>query len=226
MKWFLGIGIVGALAIAPIFYSLAYLNLGTALFIQYAATVIVSYVLGVMLLREKLTKVNYAAFFLALAGLLLVYWGDISINRLVPVLAAFAGGAFFSVYFVFSKKIPQYSSIQVNTFAYTLGVIVNLLISVLLRENFDFNFISSAWAANVGYGIAGFLGSGLTIYGFKYIEANKGSIVLLSEILFGILFGFFLFREMLSAVAVLGGLLIIFSIVLPNLNSKLNSGRL
>src|SRR5574340_855623 len=39
IKWYIVMGIVGALALAPTFYSLANLNIGTALFIQYAATV-------------------------------------------------------------------------------------------------------------------------------------------------------------------------------------------
>ncbi len=216
IKWFLIVSIIGSLAIAPIFYSLAYLNLGTALFIQYAATVITSYILGVLLLKEKLTGISYITFFLAIFGLLLVYWGDISLNKPLPVIASFIGGAFFSIYFVVSKKISQYSSIQINTLAYIFAFVINLVISMILREGYNFNFNSTAWASNIGYGVAGFLGSGLTIYGFKYIDANKGSIVLLTEILFGILFGMFLFKEYLGPVAILGGFFIILSIILPN----------
>ena len=37
IKWYLIIGIIGALAIAPTYYSLAYLNIGTALFLQYSS---------------------------------------------------------------------------------------------------------------------------------------------------------------------------------------------
>lgn len=218
MKWFLVVGIVGSLAVAPTFYSLAKLHLGTALFIQYGATLITSYILGVVILKEKLSVKGILSLILAFLGLTLVYWGGIYINQIIPVLAAVISGSFFSIYFSFSKKISnQYSTVQINTFGYIFTVIINLLIALMLGENFNTNFNSSAWMANIGYGIAGFIGSGLTVYGFKYITAHIGSIVLLSEILFGILFGYFLFKEVLNSTVVFGGVLIIIAILLPKI---------
>ncbi len=220
IKWYFIVGIVGALALAPTFYSLANLNLGTALFISYAATVIVSYFIGSVFLGEKLTKTNLTALLLSLAGLLLVYWGDIHFEagKIVPVLAAFASGTLFSIWFSFSKKISsKYPTPQINTYGYAFAVIVNLAIALALGEPLNTNFASSAWLANIGYGIVGFAGSGLSVYGFKYIEAHKGSIVLLSEIVFGTLFGLFLFHELLSLTTIAGGVLILASIALPNI---------
>lgn len=226
-KYFLTSGIIGSLAIGPTFYSLAFLHLGTALFIQYAATVITSYTLGRFMLKEKLNKISLMALVLALLGLALVYRGDIYFNKLIPVLAAIASGTFFSIYFVFSKKIStKYPTNQINTFGYTLAVFINLLIAIILGERFNTNFASSAWIANVGYGIAGFIGSGLTVYGFKFIDAHKGSIVLLSEIVFGVLFGLFLFNELLNATIILGGILIMIAAVLPNIYQLLKTNKL
>jgi drug/metabolite transporter (DMT)-like permease len=217
LKWFLIAGAAASLAVAPTFYSLAFLHLGTALFIQYASVVLVSYLLGTLLLKERLTKVAVAAFSLSIIGLMLVFWGDIRLGSLVPTLAAIASGSFFSIYFVVSKKISsKYSSIEINTFAYILIVAVNLALSLLLHENFNKNFLSIGWLANISYGIAGFASSVLTILGFKVIEANRASIVLLSEILFGLLFGFVLFGETLGTTALIGGLLILISALLPN----------
>jgi len=205
------------LAVAPTYYSLAYLHLGTALFIQYAATVITSYILGAFLLKEKLNMKSFTTLILAFLGLVLVYWGDIYLNQLIPLVAAIISGSFFSIYFVFSKRVSsKYSSIQINSFGYTLTVVINFLIALFYKESFNSNFASTAWAANIGYGIAGFISSGLTVYGFKFIDAHKGSIILLSEILFGILFGLLLFHEILNPISLLGGLLIITAVALPN----------
>lgn len=217
LKYFLLCGSTGSLALAPTFYSLAFLHLGTALFIQYAATIITSYVLGALVLKEKLERLSFLTFILAILGLVLVYWGDFYFNKLIPVLAAIASGAFFSLYFVFSKKISsKYPPNEINTFGYTLSVLINLPIALIINEKLNTNFISTAWFANVGYGIAAFFGSALTIYGFKFIEAHKGSIVLLSEIIFGVLFGVLFFRELLNFTTIAGGVLIIISAVLPN----------
>jgi drug/metabolite transporter (DMT)-like permease len=70
--------------------------------------------------------------------------------------------------------------------------------------------------ANICYGVAGFIGTGLIIYGFKHIEAHKGSIVLLSEIIFSVLFGTLIFNELLNFTTILGGILIMLAGILPN----------
>jgi drug/metabolite transporter (DMT)-like permease len=135
------------------------------------------------------------------------------------VLAAIFSGASFSIWFSFSKKVSsKYPTNELNTLGYVFAVIVNLLIAVALGEKLNTDFISKAWLANIGYGVAGFLGSGLTIYGFKYIDAHKGSIILLSEIIFGTLFGVILFKEQLNITTLIGGALIILSVALPNIS--------
>lgn len=218
IKWYLIIGVIGSLAIAPTYYSLAYLNIGTALFLQYAATVITSYILGSIFFKEKLSIASIVSFILAFLGLILVYWGDIQVGQLFPAISAFVSGSFYSTWFVFSKKInSKYPTIQINTIGYAFAVVINLFIAFILGEIFNNNFTSTAWLGNYGYALAGFFASGLTLYGFKFIEAHKGSIVLLSEILFGMFFGYFLFNELLNITAIFGGVLIIVSITLPNL---------
>src|SRR3990167_7194038 len=218
IKWYLIIGIIGALAIAPTYYSLAYLNIGTALFLQYSSTVITSYVLGSIFFKEKLSTKSILALILAFLGLILVYWGDIRLSQIIPALAAFVSGAFYSIWFVFSKKInSKYATIQINTIGYLFAVVINLFVAILLGESFNSDFASTAWLGNLGYALAGFFASGLTLYGFKFIEAHKGSIVFLAEILFGMLFGYYLFSEFLHLKKIIGGLLIIISIALPNI---------
>ncbi|OGK30924.1 hypothetical protein A3F29_02960 [Candidatus Roizmanbacteria bacterium RIFCSPHIGHO2_12_FULL_33_9] len=224
IKWYLIIGIIGALAIAPTYYSLAYLNIGTALFLQYSSTVITSYVLGSIFFKEKLSTKSILALILAFLGLILVYWGDIRLSQIIPALAAFVSGAFYSIWFVFSKKInSKYATIQINTIGYLFAVVINLFVAILLGESFNSDFASTAWLGNLGYALAGFFASGLTLYGFKFIEAHKGSIVLLAEILFGMLFGYYLFSEVLHLTTIIGGLLIIISIALPNIQYLLKN---
>src|SRR3989344_1751766 len=157
IKWYLISGIIGAIAVAPTYYSLAYLNIGTALFLQYASVVITSYILGILFFSEKLTKTSIYSFIFALLGLILVYWGDIRFVEPLPVFAALISGSFFSTWFVFSKKInKKYHTVQVNTIGYLFAVIINFFIALSLGEKFNSNLISTPWLANLGYAIAGF----------------------------------------------------------------------
>jgi drug/metabolite transporter (DMT)-like permease len=57
----------------------------------------------------------------------------------------------------------------------------------------------------------------LIIYGFKYLDSQKGSLLMLLEVVFGVIVGFLVYQETLSWGAVLGGLLILLGVALPNL---------
>lgn len=217
--WYLLIGATSALSVAPSFYSFVYLHLGTALFIQYAATAVTGYLLGFFLLKEKITKVGVLALILVLLGLLMVYSGDINFDfdKTVPVLAAIAAGSLFTTWYVISKKVNQYYSVfQISTVVYVSVVVVNSLIALGIGERLNQDFLSLAWAANIGYGIAGFLGVILCVYGLKLVEAHKASLVLLSEVLFGVIFGLLLFGETLTGTTIIGGILIVGAISLPD----------
>lgn len=56
-----------------------------------------------------------------------------------------------------------------------------------------------------------------TVYGFKRLEAQIGTLVMPMEVFFAALFGFIFYRETLTILTILGGLLIISGIVIPNL---------
>jgi DME family drug/metabolite transporter len=224
LKWFLVIGGFGSLISAPLFYAFVHLPLGTVLFIHYAAIVITGYILGIIFFKEKITKIDAIALFAALIGLWLVYRGDIHFNQLLPTLAAFSSGIFFSGCLIFSKKISlKYSSTQINTFDWVMTVIVNFFIFLILREKSNTNFVSLGWAANIGHGINSFIASLLSVIGFKYITSSKGSLIMLSEIVFGVLLGFILFKEALNYTTIIGGALIIFSLAIPSISNLLKS---
>ena len=55
------------------------------------------------------------------------------------------------------------------------------------------------------------------IWGFKHIDAQIGSLIMLSEILFGILIGYLFFKETITIFTLLGGIFIITAIVLPQI---------
>jgi len=180
-----------------------------------------SYVLGIFLFKEKVGWKSGVSFFLAIVGLWIVYFGDIEFGQIFPMTAAFISGGLFSIYFATTKKISsRYSPFQINTLISLFAVVINLLISFLSNEQFNINLLSVEWVANLGYGIVAFFGLYFTIIGFKKIDAHKGSLILLSEIIFGFLFGLFLFGEILNLTTILGGILILLSAALPNLPRK------
>ena len=55
----------------------------------------------------------------------------------------------------------------------------------------------------------------LMIYGFRNVSAQLGSLIMLSEVLFGIIIGAVLYKEALSLTVLAGGILVIVAMVLP-----------
>lgn len=67
------------------------------------------------------------------------------------------------------------------------------------------------------YALAGLLAFWLVVEGYKYVDASIGSLVGLIEIIAGVLFGFWFFREQITNTIIVGGLLILLSGMLPDL---------
>lgn len=60
----------------------------------------------------------------------------------------------------------------------------------------------------------------LIVYGFKYVTAQAGTVILLFEIIAGILLGFVFFHETISLAEYAGGALILFAIVLRSFEQE------
>ncbi len=56
----------------------------------------------------------------------------------------------------------------------------------------------------------------LVIYGFKNLEAQKGSLIMPLEVVFGAIFGFLFFKEVLPVTIYIGGLIIASGACLSN----------
>lgn len=219
--WIIARTLAGNIAFIAFFFAIIHLPIGTAYFIFYGASTIIGYLLGYLLFKERLTLVKVIALFLALAGLALVY--SINVLLLAPFYLALAliSGAMTAMWNIFSKKISHHYSAFQLTFLdnfYSLGIYLTL--SLLTREAWSLPTISAAWVASVTLGVF-FVATGLlVVYGFKHLDAQIGSLVMLVEIIFAIFFGFLFYQETVGVLTLLGGALIITAIVLPELPAR------
>jgi drug/metabolite transporter (DMT)-like permease len=136
------------------------------------------------------------------------------------VLALMAGFG-TAVWGVFSKKISgNYPDIQLNTIDFLLTGVLALILTGVLRETWVPITVNTVWVANMLF-VLMFLSVGqLMVYGFRRVSAQIGSLVMLTEVVFGVLWGATIYKERLSFFTVLGGVLIISAIVLPEIRFK------
>lgn len=195
------------------------ITLGEVLFLFYASSIVVSFVMAFLLYRERLTLTKALGVLLAFCGLLLLYRVGFTPAKTFGIVMALVAGVGFALYSTSTKKISgQYSSELLNLLNYLPFLITAPLFMFLTQEKVTVEIESIFWVSV--YGLIA-LGAGyVVIAAFKYIEAQKASLILLLEPVVAAVFGVLLFSEELSAQFWLAAFLIICGAALPNLSFK------
>lgn len=215
-----GLGFVGFLGA---FIPLIYLPIGTFYFINYAGVVIGAYIVGLLFMKEQITKIKMISLIISLFGLSLIYSFSLQSYQIPYTILAFLGGIGTACWNIFTKKTSHtYSALQLNFIDFVLFSVIGLFFSIVFKEQWVMPQFSFPWLANYGFILMFLITGQLIIIGFKYIDSQKGSLILLCEIVFGIMFAYLFFKESTSLFAILGGLCIIFSIVFPYMMHEKN----
>lgn len=216
-KWFLLMPLSGIVSFITVFIAYNNLTIGTVLFIFFAAFAISGFVLGYLLFKEKLNKIKAISLALSLAGLFLVFFGTYSGGNLLFLSLSAISGVATSIWYIASKKISSnYSPSQILAIDSLLVFVICFIISIVLKEQLSPPNFSIPWVSVFGM-TAVSLGAFITVvYGYKFLSAQIASLLLLAEVPFGIILAWIFFSEIPSLTALLGGIIILFGVALPN----------
>jgi len=221
-QWFVVRSVGGFFGFFGSFISFYYIPIGTAYFIFYCGVTVSGYILGRILFGERVTKLRLWSLVLALFGLSLIYAQSLSGGNMLYMSAAFVSGLGTGLWNVSSKKISgSYSDIQLNFIDFLLqGFVFVFALSLLFHEQWVMPKLDTAWIANLLF-VVMFLSTGqLVVYGFKRLDAQIGSLIMLMEVLFGAFLAYLFYKETPTPYALAGGLLILTAIILPEINWK------
>lgn len=200
------------------------ISIGTAYFASYAGTILGGFAIGFFFFRERITALKIAAVALSFAGLYTIYSFNFVPSELWYLLLALASGISYAAFYSCSKTISKnYSAIQMTLVDYAGCFVLTLLLSLLLEENWLPLSFTFPWLINLIAGITFVLTNILLIYGFKRVDVQTGTIVLLTEILFGIVLAYVFFAESITATMLVGGAMILVAsclAVLPESKSR------
>lgn len=197
--------ILGLLGVGFYFYSINHLNLADAVIINKLSPFIVV-VLSIFILKEKVTKVQILALFIAIIGSVLVVRPkfDVSIYpALIGILAAvFAGAAYTTISYLRKTDRPE-----------TIVFYFTLITSIIVLP---FAF-AGGWIMPQGWDILKAIGLGLTstagqifmTYGYRYADASEISVYSYLDIIFSMFIGVILFTEIPNTFTIVGGVLIL-----------------
>jgi drug/metabolite transporter (DMT)-like permease len=220
LPWFLLISLSAAFNQAPYYFAFQNLEVGTATMVFYSALTIGGFIFGALFFQEKIREKKLIALLLAILGLFLIYGLKLSGNFLALSMAAVAG-LMGAVEVVFSKKVSdKYSNLQIMSFLFSCSFFINLIISLAIGEKTPTLALNSAWIGEIAYSVSMMSAAYFVFRGYQKLEPSIASLIGLLEIIFAVIFGLLLFAEKLSPGIVLGGILILISAALPNLDEK------
>ena len=213
-------------ALTNLFYTYGMLNtyVSNALFLFFTFAIIAP-ILGFILLKDKLNVFNTAALIITAIALVLLFQPNAIPTWKIGGMFAILSALGQATYLIIRKKLRNYSAsflMLANTFA---GVIVLGILSLVMEQSFYFQggiqrISANMWITTVLFGIDNFLAWLVMTKGFEYVKAATGSIVLLSELVFGIFFAFLFFKEIPTYVTLAGGGLILISSLLVILKGE------
>ena len=220
--WFVVIGLMG-LNQAPYFYGFKYLDIGTATLLFYSALLVGGYLIGKFSFGEKMTRIKLLSLGLAILGIAIIYRLVINPSQFLAAGMTIIAGLMGAGGVTFTKKLSQnYPEIQIMTSYFISITVVNLILSLLLKDTLPVLGFNVGCMSQIGYIFAFLIANLAVIEGFKHLDPSVGSLIGLVEILFGILFGVIFFGETIGLGTVIGGVLIIVSAMLPNLRLNRN----
>lgn len=225
-KWMAVFLIFTSLTQAPLYYAFNHMDIGTATLMFFGTMLLTMYAVGLLFLGEKLNRIKILSFFIAFVGLYTIFSFSLVAFTLLAVLAAILNGIASGGEVAFSKKLSgAYAPLYLAWLSWVAIFITNTPISFALGETQHVPSFDFVWLYQLGYVVAGIIGFWFVIYGLKYIEASVGGLLGLLEIVFSVLLGILLFKEVLTLKIIIGAILIVFAAALPHLVEVMKRGR-
>lgn len=203
-----------------LFYTISILNtqVSVTLFVFYMFAIIAP-ILGFVLLKDKVNKFNIISLALSFVALVLLFQPNSVATWQIGAIFAFLSALSQAGYLIARKKLHAYKAsyiMLVNTF---LGMLVVGALALFVETSFYFQgdiaqVSTNTWLVTFLFGVDNFLAWLTMTKGFEYFRATSASIILLSELLFGIFFAFLFFNEIPTIATLIGGILILFASVL------------
>jgi drug/metabolite transporter (DMT)-like permease len=223
--WTLYRSIMGTIAFLLFFFCVNAMPIGTTYFMFYGSSTVIAYILGKVLFNEHLTQTKILSMVLALLGLLFVYSINFQSLPLLYLLMAFGSGAATAFWDVAPKKLHTFPTIQLVLLDNILPIPLYIFLSLATHETWTSPAFTPVWMASIAYGCLFAVTGQLVVFGFKRLEAQIGSILALGEIPMAILFAFLFFKETITPMTMLGGILIIIALIIPELNMWIQKTR-
>ncbi len=206
--------------LSTIFFTLAVFNtkISLAIFSFYIANLVSSFILGRIFFKEKVDKQKTISLLLILISL--GFFTNITSNFSIDLgfIYGLVSGILQTITSIFQKRlvgINRLSLVKIQTFTGLVFAIIFMYFTSSL--SFPILPINGIVIATL-YGLLFLIISYLLLIGFQKTDINIGSMLVSTELLFGPLFAYLMFKESLTTPEIVGSILVIIAVI--NINRK------
>lgn len=216
VKWFFARSGANILSTTGLFFAIAKIPVGSALFSFYAGMILATTIVGYVWYKELLTRVKVLSLMLTALGLLSMYYTKMGFSFNVYIFIAALGGMCAGLWSIFSRPIStSYPLTQLVVLDNGLASILALCVSFVLQESWSGISIGMPLLSLSYLGLTQAFTGQLVAYGFRYIDGQVGSIILLNDTIIGIVLMMIFFKEIPTMPVLLGGICIFLASILP-----------
>lgn len=190
-------------------------TVANTLFLYFATCIIATFLFGTIFLKERVAKNKILSQFLALSGLAL--YGGALIGGTSGLGLAMLAGLFGGVANIILKLLKDVDALVVIFFQLGVGSVLAFLVTLFSKEEILREVSVSVSMLTMIFALLIIASSGLLVYGYKYFDVNVGAAIASSEIAFGVILAYLLFKEVPAANEIIGGTLIFAGSVIGSL---------
>ncbi len=204
-----------AYGLTNIFFVLTVLKteLGTALFLFYFYSILTP-ILAVLILNEKINIFNIIGILLVFTALFLLFQPNSFLSWKVGAVFAILSGICNSFFVIVRRSMKEQSGEKILFSSMFIGILIAIMGIFLFERDFTLSIpnlnLITIFAIFLR-GMFSFLGWYTITLGFRYTKTSLGSIVVLIENVFVLIWAFLFFSEIPTIYTLLGGILIIFA---------------
>lgn len=194
-------------------------TIANTLFTSNATELFVAFLLGSLLLREKLTIKKFIAIGFALAGL--GFYSESILVGSAGIIFGLLGGATTALCNLLAKKLKGVDLGAIMKVQFGLGALFMLILTFIFSPDDILRTVSMAGiVATIAFALILIASTRLVLYGFQHSDINIAGVILSSQLAFGALLGFFLYQEALTTSELISGFLILCAAIIGGISQK------
>jgi drug/metabolite transporter (DMT)-like permease len=204
------------------FTSVKYIPASLAALLLYLHPIFVA-ILSFIFNKEKLSKKIIIAVTLSLTGIVLVLGSPKGNINLIGILFAIGAAVVYSIYIIIGDRVTKKVSPMITCAFITLFSACSLFIGGTFTHTISFQFGKIGWIMAVGVALFCSVIAMFTFFaGMNIIGPTKASILSMIEPVVTFILSTILFHERMSALQLVGGVIVLFGAILVVLASQKN----